>query len=137
MVGLDAAREGCAAQLATIPGLIVHARPPGDVNTPAAVIMPAPDTFLVWDTSMDRGSDDLFLVIRLLVADTDDQVAQATLDRLLAPTGPHSVKQAVEADHTFGGLVHDAAVTEARDYGMSTYGGARYFGCELLVHLLA
>lgn len=133
MTSIPAIREGIAACLANIDGLRIHATIPGTVDPPAAVIHPASDgTFLTYGRTMD-GAEDVTIAVLLVVGAGDDRSAQEELDAYLADTGPLSIKAAVDADSDLGGAAHFAAVTEARNYGLKTYGDVTYWGCEFLI----
>jgi hypothetical protein len=136
MASLSALRAGIAARLATIPGLTVYASPPGQVNVPAAIVLPAAD-FVTFDATMGRGSDDFSFLARVLVADTVADVGQDSLDAYLAGSGAHSVKAAIEGDGTLGGIASYAVVTSARAYGDYEYAGLSYLGVEFAVEVTA
>lgn len=132
MASLSAIRDGIAARLATIDGLRVYDTVPGNVMVPAAVVAPAPGTFITYDETVD-GAADLTLTVTMLVSTAVDRVAQGNLDAYLASTGDRSVKAAIDGDIELGGTAHYASVTEARNYGLVPYNGVEYLGCELLV----
>lgn len=133
MASMTALREGIADQLATISGLNVYAYVPDTIVTPAATVAPAPDTFIQWDTSMGRGTDDYTFVVTLFLPRSSDSDGQAALDAYLAGSGALSVKTAVEADQDLGGVAMFNTVTEARNWGRFIYNTVEYYGCELVV----
>jgi hypothetical protein len=133
MASLSALRAGLATRLATISGLNAHADVPDSVTPPAATVRPAPETFIQWDTSMSRGSDDCTFVVTLFVSRASDTAGQSALDEYLAGSGAKSIKTAIEGDATLAGIAHWLQVTEARNYGPFAYGGENFFGCEFVV----
>lgn len=133
-----AIRDGLAANLDAIPGLRTHATVPDSISTPTAIVAPGPVTFLTFDTTFTRGSDDLAMSISLFVSRQWDRTSQEALDAYLAGSGTYSVKEAVEADPTLGGAAMSVAVEEARNYGLKVlYAGQEYFGCEFVVSVYA
>lgn len=77
---------------------------------PTIVVFPQSVTY---DRAMGRGHDEWEYVIQGFVAPVADIGAQELVDRMLAPSGSGSVKAAVEADPTLGGIVSDCWVREA------------------------
>ena len=132
MTSISAIRDGVKTRLETIAGLRVHDTVPGQVSPPAAVVAPAPGTFLTYNVTTD-GAEDVTLVVTLLVSDAVDRAAQDALDAYLADSGASSVKAAVDGGITLGGAAHFATVTSARNYGLIDYGGVQYLGCEFVV----
>lgn len=133
MASLIALRAGIATRLATINGLRAHEDVPDVVTPPAATVRPAPETFIQWDTTFARGSDDYTFVVTLFVSRASDRQGQLALDAYLAGSGTKSIKAAIEGDETLGGLAMWTHVVEARNYGPFTYAAEQYFGCEFLV----
>lgn len=134
MTNITAVREALRVRLETIPGLIAHATMPGQITPPAAVVTPAQGTFLTYDQTMD-GVDDVLMSITLFVKYNAQDQAQSNLDAYLADTGASSVKAAVDGDIDLDGTAHFAAVTEASNYGIVTFGatGTEYLSCEFAV----
>ena len=133
MASLTVVRSGVKDRLATIDGLRASATLPSVINPPAAWVMPAPGRFIDWDTTMSRGTDDMYLVVYLVVGKASDRAAQDTMDAYLAGSGTQSIKAAVEGDQTLGGVAMFVTVTEARNYGPIQIGddpNNTYLGCE-------
>lgn len=128
MASFSTIRDQIKARLDTIPGLSTYDLIPTSVNVPAALVGPETGTFLSFDTTMSRGSDDLQFKIVLVVQTADDTLAQDALDVYLAGSGASSVKATV--DGNLGGTANFAVVTEARNYGIHTVGSVDYYGCE-------
>jgi hypothetical protein len=108
----------------------------------AALSNPSPsgayvhDGPITYDLSMQRGLDEIAMVITLLVGYNQDQAAQRRLRKLR--DGSTGVKSLVEADRTLGGIVADARVTDVsapRLYELA--GGKPALGCEFTVTILA
>ncbi|HEU4422063.1 MAG TPA: hypothetical protein VFR67_05925 [Pilimelia sp.] len=77
------------------------------------------------------------VTVRVLTSRAEDQSGQELLDGYLADSGPTSVKAAIEADPTLGGLVDDLAVTGWSGHRLYEIGGVDYYGAELTVVILA
>lgn len=129
MASLTTIREAMQARLQTISGLRVHAIVPDSIETPAAIVVPAPGTFINFDTSF--GTDDVFLTIQLIVSRSSDRAGQELLDSFLAGSGNTSIRTAVNG--SLGGSAHFATVTDARNYGPVKFNEIEYYGCEIFV----
>jgi hypothetical protein len=86
-----------------------------------------------YDQAFQRGGDSLFIVIEAAIGRATDVGAQKTLDRLLAASGPTSLKAAVEADTSLtsrynvdDGLRHDFEPA-CDDLQVETYEGQARF----------
>jgi hypothetical protein len=133
VASLTALRAGIATRLATIAGLRAHEDVPDVVTPPAVTVRPAPETFITFDTTFARGSDDFTFIVTLFVSRSSDRAGQAALDAYLAGSGAQSIKAAIEGDETLGGIANWCHVAEARNYGPFAYGGEQFFGCEFLI----
>ncbi len=120
---------------AAVDGLRVYPRLLGQINPPAAVITPNTGPFLTYGTTFD-GGDDLDLAITLLVARGDDRTADEKLGAYIARSGSRSILAAVAGDRTLGGLVNEAWVTGAQDWGVITVADVAYLGCVFPVKVL-
>lgn len=87
------------------------------VMLPSVQIVP---DHIDYDIANARGGDVLFITVQALIADNFEQSAQDRLDRLLAGSGPLSMKAAIESDTTLGGLVDDLRVVSSDDYQVYT-----------------
>lgn len=112
----------------------VYPRLPGQINVPAAVITPGTGSFITYRTS--NVSHDLTLDVTLFVQRGQDRSATDLLDYFLADIGDLSVYAAVDADSTLGGVVDDARVVDARDWGVFTFGEISYLGVVFSVEVL-
>lgn len=109
-VDIAAIRQAVAAALTTIPGLNATAYQMSTPDLPTAHVSRGPFTY---DQALQGGVHNLTLTITAYVALVSAEGAQMLLDRYLAADGEFSVKEAVEADTTLGGLVQDLHVTGA------------------------
>lgn len=137
MASVQAIREALKTALATIDGLRPYDTiPPSNVD-PAAIVAPAAGTFLTYDAAMAGELDAYRFTIQVLTAG-DWRPAQNLLDGYMAPAGATSVKAAVQADGTLGGLVHATSVIEAANYGRVTVleSTDTYWGVEFTVEVL-
>lgn len=82
-------------------------------NPPQMEIIPAG---VDYDTAMARGNDDLHYLVRAIVQHGGDVSAQENLDGLIDVKGAASMKVALEADKTLGGVVSDLRVTDVSEY---------------------
>jgi uncharacterized membrane protein len=127
-------KKGLAARLETIAGLRVHTTPPGAITPPAAVIRRAQTRY---DATMARGSDDHGFVVTVFVPLVSDAHAQPALDAYLAPSGTSSIKAAIEADPSLGGVAHFARVVSAEEDRTIEYGGVVYVAVDWIVEVTA
>lgn len=133
MASVTAIREAVAGRLDTIDGLTGSAEAPGQVNIPAAIVLPG-KPLIVYGARMGN-KPDINLVIVLLVALADTQLSQSIIDPYLDDTGAQSIRAAVNG--SLGGLASIARITEVRDYGTVSYSGTAYLGAELLLAITA
>lgn len=127
-------RSAIKGALETIDGLHAYAEAPGQIVAPAAIVLPA-SPLINYDATMQRGSDDYQLVIRLLVNASVDDTSQTNLDAYLEPSGASSIKAAIDGD--LGGVVDFARVARADNYGEYEYAGVTYLGVEFVVEVTA
>lgn len=142
MASISAIREGIKTRLDTISGLRNHAWVVGDVVPPACIVIPGDPSrksamVVNYDATMGRGSDDFLFTVLLMVSNKAEKYAQEQLDAYLAGSGAQSIREAIAADGTLGGVAHFTNVTGVRDYGLVTYGGQTYVGAELIVEVCA
>jgi hypothetical protein len=133
---LTEVREALAATLtaAEIPGLTVYSFMPDLITAPAAAVTPAPGDFLNYDTSFD--SHDLTLNVNIFVQRGQPQSSSEQLDSFLDEDGPTSIVAAVKADQTLGGVVDNATVTGARNWGIYDFGKVSYLAAVVTVEIL-
>lgn len=143
---LGAIRTALAAQLntVTVPNttgtLRAHATIPAQVEPPAAVILvndPAIEYDQVFgDASLGTGADEIHLIVLVLAGMASERVAQDVLDAYMNPTGPSSVKAAVEG--TLGNIVNDCSVTTVGAPKIENYAGTDqgYLGIRFVVEVM-
>ena len=103
-------RIALANALKVIPGLQVSPYLMANATPPCAQVTRGP---VIYDLTMQDGLQRPNFTIIVYVALVSDLGSQKLLDRYLAATGSLSVKAALEADTTLGGLVQDLHVTGA------------------------
>jgi hypothetical protein len=113
MADIATIRQGLASNLETIRNIQISAYMLAAPTPPCIHIFPATIEF---DRGMHRGLDIVNFTVEAFVAFGLDQGGQMRLDRLLAPSGAESVKEAVESDRTLGSTVQDVWVTRLSDY---------------------
>jgi hypothetical protein len=106
-------REGLARNLAAIPDMQVSAYMPLSPTMPAIYVTPAS---IDYDRSMMRGLDVLTFTLTAMISLGLDKSSQVRLDGLMSPSGGESVKEAIEAERTLGGIVQDVRVTRVAGY---------------------
>ena len=125
-------RQALADAMGSIYNLRTSATVPDSPRPPQAIVMP---DRIDYDLDMVRGADRFYFTIILLVARADDRAAQNNLDGYI--TGPDSIKAAVEADRTLGGVVDTVRVTQMRNYAAVSVGEVLYLGAEFDVEVIA
>lgn len=130
-------REGMATRLDTIDGLRPFSHVPGQFSPPAGIVgmptRPPTETF-------QRGTDRWDLTVWIVVARQADLQTEKKLEGFLNPTGAGSVRAAVYADKTLGGVVNDVFETSAEptDFVFGTGDQqVRYLGLEFTYLILA
>lgn len=74
---------------------------------------------------------------RLYAARVDAQAGQAALNGYLGPTGPLSIKAAIQKDRSLGGLSRTLQVERAHGYGAYKVGAEDYYGVQFDVRVWA
>lgn len=134
MATLTDIRSALASALGDIRGLRVEASVPDNPKPPTAIIVPQGITF---DLAMHRGTDEFDFSILLITGRMSERSAQNTLDSFCDPSGTNSIKAAINADPTLGGVVSSARVTNMRNYGSLTVGDTDYLSAEFAVTVYA
>jgi len=125
-------RTALANALSSVNGLRSSATIPDNPRPPIAVIIP---TRIEYDLNANRGADQYVFTITLMVGRADDRAAQNTLDGFIV--GSNSVKSAVEADRTLGGVVNTCRVTQMVNYSSVSVGETVYLAAEFTVEVVA
>ncbi len=92
---------------------------------------------VLYDQAMARGLDEITVILQAFAGTPADRTAQELLDAWQTGFGGTSVKAAVEADRTLGGLVDDLQVMRSsgdRIYNLPNRSESR--GCEFFVRIL-
>jgi len=128
---LTAVRDALAATFGSVDGLRAYTHFPEKVNAPAAIVT-GPSA----DYDVDTMTDEYTIPVLILCAESDDRTAQLRLDGFLDAHGPTSVRAAIQADDSLGGVVHYAHCTHMRDYGIHELNAIRYIGAIIDVELV-
>lgn len=134
MAELSAIRTALAEKIGSINGLRTAATVPDQVNPPIAVIIPERVTY---DEAYARGLVVYTFIVQVVVGKVSERTAQNRLDGFVNPTGATSIKAAIEADKSLGGVVFDSRVTEMTTYTVVQIGDIAYLSCEFRVTVLA
>ena len=134
MTSITELRTGIATNLSSITGLRNSATIPDDPKPPIAVVQP---NSIQFDTSFGRGLDTYEFTVTVIVGRVDDRTAQNTLDGFCNPSGPLSVKTAIERDKTLGGAANTLRVTEMRNYTAIQIAENTYLSAEFAVTVYA
>lgn len=131
-------REAVAAAVnVAIPDIQCVPRMITNPTPPTAYVYPGPASY---DLAMNRGLDSLELRVRAYISQTTDQGSQLRLDELLEPSGSGSMKAAIEADTTLGGLVGYGGCRVTGNSGYQEYqvqGHGPYLGSEWTLQIYA
>lgn len=131
-VSVSAVRDGLKVRFETISGLRAYDTVPGAVVVPAVVIVLKA---IMFDATMGRGSDDLVFAAQVLASAASDKHGQDRLDAFLAGDGALSVKAAVEADASLGGIVSFARVAGADSYGFAEYAAVEFYAVTFRIEV--
>lgn len=132
MATVSEIRQALADKAANVYGLRTVAYQPDAPRPPVAFVML---DRIEYDLNANRGADTFVFVITVIVGRADDRAAQRNLDQYLV--GSDSVKTAIEADRTLGGVVNTCRMTEARNYVSVNVGDTTYLQIELEVEVVA
>ncbi|HEY7821589.1 MAG TPA: hypothetical protein VIG24_02085 [Acidimicrobiia bacterium] len=132
MASVSDLRNALATAMASVPGLRTSPTVPDNPRPPIAVVMPER---IAYDLNARRGADTFYFTIILIVSRADDRAAQNNLDAYL--TGVNSVKAAVEADRTLGGVANTCRVTEMVNYSSLPIGEVLYLSAQFTVEVVA
>jgi hypothetical protein len=95
------------------PNMMVYSRVPANPIVPCLVVVPATADYLL---TMNRGGDDWYFDLHILVPSADDDVGQDLLDEYVAGRGARSIVTIVHANPSLGLADVSAVVT-----GMTAY----------------
>lgn len=125
---------GLETRLATITGLRTTDYAPDNPQVPAAFpLVPA----FTYRETMGRGTYTLPFRIAVLVSGQLDRIGQHKLAGYVNQTGDASIRAALEADKTLGGIVNDLVVDSFDPTGLDEVGLAGYIGGIFNVRVIA
>jgi hypothetical protein len=113
MAQLSDIRSGLAARMNTISGLRARDVIPDNIAPPMAFVNP---TQIQYDLDNARGLVQYTFTVSLFASRADSRSAQNTVDEFVSTSGLKSVKAAIEADRTLGGIVDTCRVTNVTNY---------------------
>lgn len=119
---MEQVAEGLATNLRTIDGVQVSAWMLASPTPPAIHIVPPA---IDYHQAMANGFAELTFTVQAFVALASDIGSQKRLAQLRAPTGSGSIKAAIEADGTLGGIVKDSVVRSSAEPQILTLEGGR------------
>lgn len=122
-------------KLATINGLRTYNYQPEQLNPPTAY----PElTSVTYHRTMGNGSalNQMDWTIHIIVGRYTDRTAHDLLDNYLSATGSKSIRAAIEADTTLGGVVQAAIVSNSADVTSLSNADAEYLQIQftLTIH---
>jgi len=106
-------KDGLKARIQTISGLRAFDYQPDHVNAPFA--FPTLDTITYHQTGMGTGGVVMNFTVTLIVNRAVERTAQDQLDQYMSWDGAQSLRAAIEADRTLGGVCDDLIVTNAEN----------------------
>lgn len=118
-------KAGLADRLKAVPGLRVSAQIPEQVNPPMAVVTRAGVNY---HRDMSGGLTEWTMQVQVLAGRMADQQAQRTIDGWLSWDGRTSIRAAIEADKTLGGVAQTCIVTDAEALTSIQLGDSEYLG---------
>lgn len=105
-------QDGLAANLATIQGLRTSSFVPDNPSPPIAIPMPKG---IEYDKSFGHGLHLYRYEVIVIAVRASERIAQSVLDAYCDPSGSSSVKAAIEADRTLGGIAQTLHVGQRTD----------------------
>lgn len=133
MATLTEVRIGLKERFASIDKLSAYAISPASPKYPAAWSYP---TRVDYDQTFD-GKMLYTLTVVVAVFNNDIGQAQTNLDPYIAPDGAKSIKAAIEADPTLGGIADYVTVGAMTGYSVMQIGGQEPVGATFEVKVLA
>lgn len=127
-------RDALKAALATIAGLRASDTVLDSITPPIAVVGPPG---IAYDLAMARGADRYTFPVRVYASKASEKAGQDKLDGYLSKEGALSIKAALEADPSLGGVAQSVRVVSAQGYGVYEVAGVAYVGAEFTVDVIA
>lgn len=127
--------DGLATRLQTISGLRVTDYIPGQVTPPAAVIgVPGIQQY---HGTMGNGVVVWSPMVTVFTSTAWDRFGQNALAEYMSPTGAKSIRAAIEADRTLGGVVSDCVVMSAEAMSIQQFAAIGYYGGQWTLQCIA
>ena len=127
-----------AARLEAVQGLDqVYAVEPDSVVAPCAVVSEGDGDFIEYAPDMSSDSCNYLVSITLYVPAPDGPTGKQAMHRLLRPSGPTSVRQAVGIWSSVLGVSYRAAVASGMRGVKFDRNDARYIACDIVVRVTA
>ena len=123
-----------AEAMATIPNLRVREFIPALITPPMAVVNPSN---IEYDLNAQRGLTRFVFTVSVFVVKADDRSAQKRIDPFVGVSGTQSVKAALEADRTLGGVVDTLRVQSVSNYSASDANDVDYLAVDFEVEVYA
>ncbi|HEY7823181.1 MAG TPA: hypothetical protein VIG24_10120 [Acidimicrobiia bacterium] len=134
MAALSDIRSAMGTALAAVPNLRVRELIPSLVTPPMAVVQPSS---IEYDLNAQNGVNRYLFTVTVFVVKADDRAAQLRVDPFVAPTGSGSIKAALEADRTLGGVVNTLRVTDVNNYSSADANDVIYLAVDFQVEVYA
>ena len=132
MASIEDVILGIENALQEIDGLRTHAHIPDTIDPPAAAVTFEECDF---DSTLSRGSDDLVFLVHIFTSAADAKSGQRKLYDYIDGSGGKSVKAAIDADSTLGGIAMYAVVERAEDFGKVTVADIPFYGVKFTVRV--
>ena len=133
-MALSDIRAAMGTALSAVPNLRVRELIPALVTPPMAVVSPSS---IEYDLNAQNGVNRYLFTVTVFVVKADDRAAQLRVDPFVAPTGTGSVKAALEADRTLGGVVNTLRVTDVNNYSSADANDVLYLAVDFQVEVYA
>lgn len=124
-------KTGLAARLATITGLRTYAYQPDQLNAPMAYSNLNTITY----HRTFGGMTEQEYTVTVIVARATERTAEAFVDGFTAYDGTTSVRAAIEADRTLGGVVDDLIVESATGIQSVSANDTEYLSVDFVVRV--
>lgn len=126
--------DGIETRLATVSGLRVFDHVPDVFAPPCSFVLPG--SIAYWG-DFAGGNAEVEVVITVVVGRTSDRAAQKSLYAYMSYSGASSIRAAIEADRTLGGVCQTLLVERADNIRMVAQGDATYLAVDFMVRVHA
>ena len=133
-MALSEIRDAMGTALGAVPNLRVRPLIPALVTPPMAVVQPQQ---IEYDLNARNGVNRYTFTVTVFVTKADDRSAQLRVDPFVEPTGAGSVKAALEADRTLGGVADTLRVTNVSNYSSTDANDVLYLAVDFEVEVYA